>query len=232
MNDWLNSIITTDQTGIIVLAAVSLLGVISVFTCACNFAVIGTVTGYTSTLGAVGRTKTVFFCSLFFLLGTIVAMCILGSLIMIAGELIGAAMENYARIGTGIILIIFGTYILDIIPFKIPHLLFNFKLKNNRTIDGVLFGFVVGSLTSLATLCCNPIFPIVVAASLVTGKIMGFFMLIAYSFGFGATLASIMLGFGMGIGKISKFLSKSAIVIKYVGGIVLIVLGFYFIISV
>jgi cytochrome c biogenesis protein CcdA len=47
--------------------------------------------------------------------------------------------------------------------------------------------------------------------------------------GYGATLAAGMLGIGLGVGKLSKWLNKSAVVIKYVGGITLIVLGFYLI---
>ena len=71
MSEWINSILNTDQTGIIALVAVFLLGVISVFTCACNFAVIGTVAGYSGTLGATSKSKTVIASNLFFLLGTV-----------------------------------------------------------------------------------------------------------------------------------------------------------------
>jgi cytochrome c biogenesis protein CcdA len=233
MSEWINSILSADQTGIIALIAVFLLGVISVFTCACNFAVIGTVAGYTGALGATGKTKKVVLCSLFFLLGTVVAMSILGCVIGFAGEFISTSMGNYWKIAAGVILIIFGTYILDILPFKIPGMSLNFQSKKSGMIGAVLFGFVVGSLTSLGTLCCNPIFPIVVAASLVTGSTLwGFSLLLAYALGFGTMLASAMLGIGLGIGKLSKLLTKSAVIIKYVGGITLIVLGFYFILTV
>jgi len=233
MNEWINSILSTDQTGIIALAAVFLLGAISVFTCACNFAVLGVVGGYTSALGATGKTKTVVICSLFFLLGTLVAMSILGCIIGFAGEFISASMGNYWKIGAGVILILFGVYILDILPFKIHGLSFNFQSKKSGIAGSVLFGFVVGTLTSLGTLCCNPIFPIVVAASLVTGSALwGFFLLLTYALGFGSILAAAMLGLGLGIGKLSKLLTKFATIIKYIGGITLIVLGFYFLLTI
>ena len=233
MNEWINSILSSDQTGIIALVAVFLLGMVSVFTCACNFAVIGTVAGYTGALGATGKTKTVVVCSLFFLLGTVVAMSVLGCIIGFAGELISATTGNYWKIGAGIILILFGTYMLDILPFKIPGMSLNFQTQKSGITGAIIFGFVVGSLTSLGTLCCNPIFPIVVAASLVTGSTLwGFILLLTYALGFGATLAAAMLGVGLGIGKLSKWLTKSAVFIKYAGGITLIVLGFYFIITI
>jgi len=232
MQEWINSVLSSDQAGIIALAAVFLLGVISVFTCACNFAVIGAVAGYTGALGATGKTKKVVVCSLFFLLGTVVAMSILGCIIGFAGEFIGAALGNYWKIAAGVILILFGVYILDILPFKIPGMSFNFQSKKSGITGAVLFGFVVGTLTSFGTLCCNPIFPIVAAASLVTGSTLwGFALLLTYALGFGATLAAAMLGIGLGIGKFSKLLTKSTVVIKYAGGITLIVLGFYFLIT-
>lgn len=233
MNEWINSLLGSDQTGIIALAAVFLLGVVSVFTCACNFAVIGAVAGYTGTLDATGKTKTVVVSSLFFLIGSVIAMSALGCIIGFASEFISASMGSYWKIGAGIILIIFGTYTLDILPFRIPGISLNFQSKKSGTAGAVLFGFVVGSLTSLGTLCCNPIFPIVVAASLVTGSTLwGFFLMFTYALGFGSILAAAMLGIGLGIGKLSKWLSKSAVVIKYAGGITLIVLGFYFIITI
>jgi cytochrome c biogenesis protein CcdA len=233
MNEWINSMLSTDQTGIIALVAVFLLGVVSVFTCACNFAVIGTVAGYTGALGATGKTKTVVASSLFFLIGTVIAMSALGFIIGFAGELISASMGNYWKIGAGIILILFGIYMLDILPFKIPGVSLNYQSKKSGIAGAVLFGFIVGSVTPLATLCCNPIFPIVAAASLVKGSTLwGFFLLFTYALGFGATLAAGMLDIGLGIGKLSKWLTKSTVIIKYAGGITLIVLGFYFIITI
>jgi len=233
MQEWINSILTSDQTGVIALVAVFLLGAISVFTCACNFAVIGTVAGYTGALGASGKTKLVIVSSLFFLAGTVVAMAILGCIIGFAGEFISNSMGSYWKIGAGGILIFFGMYMLDILPFKIPGIAHDFQSKQTGIAGAILFGFVVGSITSLGTLCCNPIFPIVVAASLVTGStIWGFILLLTYALGFGSTLAAAMLGIGLGIGKLSNWLSKFAMVIKYAGGITLIIFGFYFILTI
>ena len=232
MNEWINSILVSDQTGIIILVALFLMGIISVFTCPCNFAVIGMVLGYTGTISTSSRIKNVVLSSLFFLLGTMVAMCLLGSLIVFAGNFISDAMGDFWKIGIGFICIFFGVYVLDIFPFKLRHLKYNLKKKSNNISGAILFGFIVGSLTSLGTLCCNPIFPIVVAASLVIeSKLWSFLLLLTYAFGFGAMLAAIMMGLGFGIGKMSKLLTKSAEIIKYASGILLIILGFYLIIT-
>jgi len=229
MNEWINSALSSDHAGIITLLAVFLLGFISVFTCACNFAVIGAVAGYTGTVSATGKTKTVVVSSVFFLLGAVIALSAIGCVIGYASELISASIGNYWKIAAGIIAILFGVYTLDILPFKIKGISPNFQNKKNSMVGAMLFGFIMGGATSLGSLCCNPIFPIVMGASFLKGSTLwGFAMLFLYALGYGITLAAAMLGVGLGLGKISNLLSKFAIFIKYAGGITLIVLGFYF----
>ena len=232
MQEWINSVLSADHAGIIVFAAVFLLGVISVFTCACNFAAIGVVAGYTGTVSASGKTKTVIVSSVCFLLGTVVALSAIGCLIGYAGELVSASMGNYWKIAAGIIAILFGVYTLDILPFKLSVISPNFQRKNTSIAGAVLFGFIIGGVTSLGSLCCNPVFPIVMGASFLKGStIWGLAMLFFYAMGYGVTLAAAMLGVGLGLGKVSKLLSKFAVFIKYAGGITLIVLGFYFLVT-
>ena len=233
MNEWIQSVLSTDHSGITVLIAVFLLGVISVFTCACNFAIIGALAGYTGTLGATGKTKTVITTTLFFLLGNVIAMSVIGCLVGYASEFISASVGNYWKIIAGIISILFGVYTLDILPFKIPGLSVNFQNKRSGIIGAALFGFVIGGILPLSSLCCNPVFLIVIAASFVKSSMLwGFVMLFSFALGHGLTLAAAMLGVGLGLGKMSKSLSKFAVAIKYAGGITLIALGFYFLLTI
>ena len=233
MSDWINSIINSDHTGIIVFSAVFLLGIIGVFSCACNFAVIGAVTGYTGALGATGKTKTIVISSIFVFTGAVTAMSAVGFVIGFAGEIISAAIGNYWKIVAGIILLFLGIYILDIFPFKIPKILPDIKRQKSGMAGAVLFGLLIGGITVLGNICCNPIFPIVAAASFVKGSMLwGFLMLFFYASGYSITIAAAILGVGLGIGKISKIISKLAVIIKYAGGITLIVLGFYFLITI
>jgi cytochrome c biogenesis protein CcdA len=233
MQEWINSIISSDQAGIVVLVAVFLLGVISVFTCACNFIAIGAVAGYTGTVSATGKTKTVIISSVCLLLGIVVALSAVGCLIGFASQLVSVSMGNYWKIAAGIIAIFFGVYTLDILPFKMKSISPNFQNKRGGIIGAIIFGFVMGAATSLGSLCCNPIFPVVMGASFLKGSTLwGLAMLFFYSLGYGATLAVGMLGVGLGIGKISNLLTKFAVLIKYVGGITLIALGFYLILTI
>ena len=228
----MDELVSADKAGIVVLAAVFLLGIISVFTCACNFAVIGAITGYTGALGTTGKTKTVVASSVFFLVGSVVAMSVIGYLIGFAGEFFSVAMGNYWKIVAGVVFILFGTYILDILPFKVPGISVDIQNKKAGTAGAAVFGLVIGGLSVLSNICCNPIFPIVAAATFVKGgTLRGFFLMFFYALGYGVTLAVAMLGVGLGVGKISNMLSKFAVIIKCAGGISLIIIGFYFLIT-
>jgi len=233
MQEWINSVISADQAGIIVLVAVFLLGIISVFTCACNFVAIGAVAGYTGTVSATGKTKTVIVSCISFLFGTVIALSAVGCLIGFASELISVSIGNYWKIVAGIITIFFGVYTLDILPFKIKGISPNFQNKKGNIAGAIIFGFIMGGAISLGSLCCNPVFPIVMGASFLKGSTLwGFAMLFFYALGYGITLAAAMLGLGLGLGKVSTLLSKFAVVVKYAGGITLIILGFYFLLTI
>ena len=230
MVEWVQTVVNADQSGILVLLAVFLLGVVSVFTCVCNFAVIGAITGYTGVLGATGKTKTIAVSALFVFLSAVAAMSAIGYAIGFASEIVSAAMGNYWKIAAGVILLIFGILILDLLPFEMPRILPDIPNKKSGM---VVFGLVVGGLTVLTNICCNPIFPLVVAASLVKGSALwGFFLMFFYALGYGVVIAVAILGVGLGIGKLSKALTKLAVAIKYAGGITLIVLGFYFLLTI
>ena len=232
MQEWISSTINADHAGAAILVAALLLGAISVFTCACNFAVIGVMSSYAGSMGAMGRTKTVVASSAFFLLGVAVTMSAVGFLLGFAGEQVSMASGRYWRIGAGVIAILFGAYTLDILPFKVASISPGFQGSKGGVAGAVLFGFGMGIATSLSNLCFNPVFPIVMGASLLKGSTLwGAAMLLCYALGYGATLAAGMLGVGLGVGKIAKLLSRFAVVVRYIGGITLIALGFYFLVT-
>jgi cytochrome c biogenesis protein CcdA len=56
-------------------------------------------------------------------------------------------------------------------------------------------------------------------------------MLTTFAFGFGLPLAAMIVGISLGLGKISKTLSLVVNTVKYLGGITLVALGFYLLIS-
>lgn len=232
METWINDVLNSGQSGVSVLMAVFLMGVISVFTCACNFAIIGILAGYTGTIGSGAKSKTIWLSGLYFLLGTVITMMIFGAIIGYASQIINNSFGNYWKIFAGLISIFFGLYSIDLVPIKIPGITFKQKSNSGGILSAMIFGISIGGFASASSMCCNPFFPIVLAASFVKGSVFwGVLMLLTFALGYGLTLAASMVGVGLGIGKMSKSISKIGTVLKYLGGITMIVLGFYFLIT-
>ena len=233
MEEWIHQILISDQAGITVLIAVFLMGIIGVVTCGCNFAIIGIVAGYTGTIGSTGKTKAVIWSGIFFLIGTILSMAIIGGIIGYASELISDSFGSSWKIIAGLISIFFGLYALNLLPFKMPGFTINPSTQKGGIWSSVIFGLTVGGLATAFNSCCNPVFPIVLAASFVKGSmIWGILMLIAFALGYGLPLAAAMVGIGLGFGKISKKVSLFGTIIKYAGGAALIIIGFYFLLTI
>lgn len=231
--EWINQVLASDQAGITVLLAVFFMGIVSMAGCGCNFATLGIIAGYSGTIGATGKNKVVIWSGIFILIGTIVSMVAIGAIIGYAGEIVNNSFGNYWKIIAGSVSIFFGLYALNLIPFKIPGISFNPKNPKGNMLSAIIFGFTIGGLSSACSLCCNPFFPIVLAASFVKGSLLwGVLMLFSFSLGYGLPLAAAMVGVGLGLGRISKMLIKFGKVIKYAGGIAMIVLGFYFLITI
>ncbi len=232
MDQWIQQVLSSDQAGISILFAVFLLGVVGVFSCGCNYAVIGTVVGYSGAVGASGRTRNILWSSIFFLAGTLLSMSVIGYIIGYAGEFISISMGSYWKIGAGLISIIFGLYTIDIFPFKILWVSVNIQNKKSGIVGAILFGLAIGGVSSLCGLCCSPFLPVILAASFVKGSsLWGFMMLFSFALGYGLTLAVSMIGIGLGLGRISQKLTGFANVLKYAAGIIMIVIGFYFLIT-
>lgn len=233
MNTWINQVLSNEHATVMVLIAVFLMGMISVVTCGCNFAIIGVVAGYTGASSSSGKIGSVFLRGFSFLIGAIISMALIGSLFGYAGELISDSLGNYWKIAAGLIAILFGLYSMELVPFKLPG--FSIKTNDSRQniFSAIIFGLAVGGLSAACNSCCNPFFPVILAASFVKGSaVWGFIMLTTFALGFGLPLAVMIVGVSLGLGKISKTLSLIATIVKYIGGITLVAFGFYLLISI
>ncbi len=233
MNTWIHQVLSNEQATITVLIAVFLMGIISVVTCGCNFAILGVVAGYSGASSHAEKSKTVWLRGIAFLLGGIISMAAIGALFGYASELISDSFGNYWKIAAGLIAILFGLYSMNLLPFNIPGI----SIKENKARQGIfsaiLFGLAIGGLSTALNSCCNPIFPVILAASFVKGSALwGLMMLTSFALGYGLPLAAAIVGFGLGLGKISKTLSIVGTIMAYIGGITLLVLGFYLLITI
>jgi len=233
MNTWIHQVLSNEHATIAVLVAVFLMGIISVITCGCNFAILGIVAGYSGASSITDRSKTVWMKGIAFLLGGIIAMATIGALFGYASHLISNSFGNYWKIAAGLIAIYFGLYSMNLLPFSLP----SFSIPKNQNRQGIfsaiIFGLAIGGLSAALNSCCNPIFPVILAASFVKGSALwGLIMLTAFACGYGLPLAAAIVGFGLGLGKISKTLSIVGTVVTYIGGITLLALGFYLLITI
>jgi cytochrome c biogenesis protein CcdA len=233
MNTWINELLSNEHATLMILVAVFLMGMISVVTCGCNFAIIGVVAGYTGATSSSGKTSTVLLRGFSFLIGTILSMALIGSLFGYAGELINNSLGNYWKLAAGLIAILFGLYTMELVPFKLPGISVKTSNSGQNIFYAVLFGLTVGGLSAALNSCCNPIFPVILAASFVKGSAAwGLMMLTSFALGYGIPLTIMIVGVTLGLGKISRTLSLIGTIVKYIGGITLVVLGFYLLITI
>jgi cytochrome c biogenesis protein CcdA len=121
---------------------------------------------------------------------------------------------------------------MDLVPFKLPAISLKEKKTHPDVFSAILFGFAVGGLSSACNTCCNPFFPVVLAVSFVKGSVTwGFMMLTTFALGFGLPLAALITGISLGVGKISGTMTRVVMVAKYSGGIIMVILGFYLLIT-
>jgi len=232
MEAWISQVLSNDHASVIVLIAVLSMGILSVFTCACNFAIIGVVAGYSGASPVTGKSNMMIWKGLAFLLGTIISMSLIGALFGFAGKWVSDSLGSYWKIAAGLVAIVFGLYSMELMPFKIPGISLKKAESQQTMFTAIIFGFAVGGLSAACNSCCNPFFPVILAASFVKGSAMwGFVMLTTFALGFGLPLAAMIVGISLGLGKISAALSMVVKIAKYIGGIALVALGFYLLLT-
>jgi len=233
MNDWIQQVLNGGYAAPTILAAVFLLGTISVVTCGCNFALIGVVAGYSGASASSGKTSTSLIRGIAFLSGGVLSMAAIGLLFGYAGAWITSSFGNTGKIIAALIAILFGIYTLDILPFRLPGIEVNPERKEKGITGAIIFGLTVGGLFSALNSCCNPLFPVVLAATFIKGSALwGLMILTVFALGYCIPLAAMMVGLSLGFGKASKAMSVAGKMIKYLGGASLVVIGFYLLVSI
>lgn len=231
MQEWINQVINSESISFSVLIAGFLLGALAAITSCCNFAVIGAVVGYSGSISISQKKKSVITSGLAFLIGTVVSLGIIGGLTGYISNFIGESMGNYWKIFAGVLSIFFGLATMNALPFNLPSVTFS-KAKGSGFFSAFLFGLMIGGLSTVCNSACNPIFPIILGATFIKASfIWGMLILFSFALGYGLPLAAGMIGIGLGLGKLSKTFNTFSMAIKYIAGIILIAIGFYFLIT-
>lgn len=228
MEEWASEILQSPAINPVVVAAALLLGLVGSLTSCCNLAVIGAITGYSSSQGEGLRKRDVGLGALSFMLGTVVALGILGALAGFVSQTIGATVGDYWKIFAGFSLVLFGLVSLKLISVKLPTFPKLSCDSSGGPVRAVLFGFTVGGGATACSACCNPVLPVVLGVVTLQGNIWwGVVLLTAFAIGWSLPLSAGLLGLGLGIKFVTTKLSKLVSVIRIMGGLILLASGFY-----
>jgi len=207
-----------------------LLGVLSAATSACcALPSLGVMIGYSGTQESVDRERA-FQKALFFTVGAIVSLMIIGGVAGFVGQVANASLGRYWKVFAGVVLIFFGLATLKVLPFNISLGTFG-NIRNRLGVSGVvLTGIILGGLVSTSALCCNPAIFIVIGVAVLQKQIIqAVLLLFMFAIGFSLPLGAIL--FGVSLSK-TLFLPKSADkVVRWIAGGMLVVVGFYFLMT-
>jgi len=203
------------------------LGLVSaVASACCTLPFLGAIVGYSGIREDHDR-RTRLFAALFFMLGTTIALVILGAVAGFIGQVAQDMMGKYWKVFAGLIAIFVGLAALKLLPFKLPTKTMDPASRRKGLLGAAAFGLVMGGGVSVASLACNPGIFIVLGVAVLQGYTLWTIAITtAYAVGFSLPLTLVMLGASIGKSAIKAKSTEGAI--RIIAGILLIVAGFYF----
>jgi cytochrome c biogenesis protein CcdA len=232
--EWIQSIMqwartVLEQVGFrpVALPLAFVLGLASaVASACCTLPLLGAIVGYSGTREDRDR-RTRFLAALFFMLGSTIALVILGTVAGFVGQVAQDIMGKYWKVFAGLIAIFVGLAALKLLPFKLPTKTAGTNARPKGLLGAAAFGLVMGGGVSVASLACNPGIFIVLGVAVLQGyTLWGMCIMAAYAVGFSLPLALIMLGVSFGKSAIKAKRTETAI--RIIAGVLLIIAGFYF----
>jgi len=206
------------------------LGVLSAVTSACcALPVWGVLVGYSGAQSNTNRGLAVKK-ALFFVLGTIIAMMMIGGIAGFVGQVAQSKLGRYWMIFAGIVLVFFGLATLKLLPFKLSLDRFSAIRSRFSASGAILAGLVLGGVVAASTVCCNPAVFIVVGVAVIQGKIIWAVLLLGmFAVGFSLPLGAVSLGVTL---SKARFIPQNAdSIVRWVMGGIQLVVGFYFLIT-
>lgn len=229
--EWSKNAIEQGGASPVAIPLAFLLGLASAIASACcTLPVFGVIAGYAGTRDAVDKRLNLL-TALFFMIGTIIALMILGIFAGMTGQAAQNTLGKYWNVFAGLAAIIFGLATLKLIPFS-------FSFKGGGSASGMklgllnvaIAGLVMGGAVSVCSLGCNPGIFIIIGVAVLQGYTFWMLgVLLAYSIGFSLPLAALVLG--VSFGKSAFKAGKIEFGIRVIAGIILIGAGFYFLLK-
>jgi len=207
-----------------------ILGVVSAATSACcTLPALGVLVGYSGAQANDNR-KAAVKTAMLFTLGTIVSLMIIGGIAGFVGQVAQNTLGRYWKGFAGVVAIIFGLAALKLLPFKLSFGNYGKAIHNSGKIGTVLAGLVMGGIVAACSCPCNPGIFIVLGAAILQGRVIWATLLLAmFAIGFSIPLGAVLLG--VSLGKTTLVAKNADITIRWVSGAILLVAGFYFLIT-
>ena len=205
-----------------------LLGLVSaVASACCTVPAMGMLVAYSGTRQAVNR-RAALVSAVWFLIGTTLALLILGFFAGVVGQAAQAFLGRYWKLFAGVVAILVGLAALKLLPFNLISR--TLKADSNPVCSGkmgaALGGLFLGGGLAACSLPCNPGIFIIIGASVLMGRMLwGMALMAAFAIGFSLPLAAIL--FGVSLGRATVRAQKADAVIRTVAGTLLIGAGFY-----
>ena len=225
--EWAKTVLEQTGFGPAALPLAFVLGLASAIASACcTLPLLGAIVGYSGSREECDR-RAKFLAALCFMLGTVIALVILGSIAGLIGQVAQDLMGKYWKVFAGLIAIFVGLAALKLLPFKLPAKTVTDKSRPQGLLGAAVFGLIMGGGICVASLPCNPGIFIVLGVAVLQGHTLwGMAIMAAYAVGFSLPLTVIILG--VSFGKTAIKAKKAEAVIRIICGVLLIGAGFYF----
>ncbi len=226
--NWIEQVFKSTEFSLVSLPASLLLGFLTAITSCCNIGIIAAVAGFAGTQVEAARRRDAVLTAVFFTVGTVISLSILGLLAgKIGGMAVGTNLRRYSIAFLGFAVIIAGLAALKLMPFKIPSVNLAKIQRPTGFLGPTIFGLAVGAASITCTLaCCGPLLPVVFGMAAARGNgLWGAAILGLFAIGFSLPLAALMLGIGMG--RVTSFAQKAMAPIRVASGIIMTGVGFW-----
>lgn len=166
----------------------------------------------------------------FFTAGTILSLMIIGGLAGFVGQTAQASLGQYWKLFAGLVAILFGLASLKLLPFSLPVLKQGMTTNRSKKLGTAAAGLLMGGGVAACSLPCNPGIFIVLGAAVLQGQVAWATLLLTlFALGFSLPLAAVLLG--VSLGKTAFLTQKAATVIRWSSGSILLLAGFYLLIT-
>ncbi|MEO5367689.1 MAG: sulfite exporter TauE/SafE family protein [Magnetococcus sp. WYHC-3] len=232
MLKWATEALQGASMGLTALPLAFLLGLVSaVASACCTLPAMGVLVAYSGTRQDTTR-RAAFLSAVWFLVGTVLALVILGFVAGILGRTAQEFLGRYWQLFAGFVAVLFGLAALKLLPFKFP----SHAPKDGAEATGsgkmgaVLGGLFLGGGVAACSLPCNPGIFIVIGASVLMGKLAwGMLLMAAFAIGFGLPLTALLCG--VSLGKMAIKAAKAEPMIRLAAGALLVGVGFYLLLT-